>query len=647
MQVVDTFERHTVKRLKSQQFNLLPFKTKRLIHHLAEAGHYGRDIFYKQNYIHNILIRDFLESVFKNISTEFKEDNKTLLSSFSNYLKLIWFHCGIHNDRTNEKHKANFTNDDLISISENALQTNPEHLEGLFSSDELVIINKIIFCPEFAQYKKTPHKEDDLLLKSSVNFYDGNISNKTFEEYFNNKYPKKDNSPQFGFNSNFYLNECGSIEERRWCANGMYSKEILNIIKELDLAKEFAENEEQAKSISTLIDFYKSGEPSDFDKHSLAWVEDKNSEIYYVNGFIEPYSDPKGIHCTYESILAIKDHTKSSRIETLCENADFFEEILPIDDKYRRTEVSGMSASASIVLSMSGDCAPATPLGICLPNSERIRENVGSKSVVFSNVGGGTSAADEAEVHEFMENTSLANEVVKLAGAASEIHTDLHELLGHGSGRLAKGKSIKDLDDLYSIIEETRADLVGLYFIRNPRIYELGLLSNIAEANAYYQHYITNGLIYQLKRVEPGKTITQTHMRNRHLISSWAIAKDTKSEAIRVSSVRNKKFFTVTNHDKLQEIFGDMLFEIQRIKSEGDYVAAKALIESYGTTIDQTHHKEVLERYKTINYSIFTGFLTPQYRMVADSSGVLDDIVSETYNDFVEEQLALSEKYRA
>jgi dipeptidyl-peptidase-3 len=639
MAVVDNFNKHSIRTLEISAFEKLPLKTKFLTYHLAKAGMNGRDIFYDQNNRYNIEMKDFLENLYYIYPENLKNDDKSTYNNFLNYLKTFWFHCGIHHGTSFEKNKSDFTESELRNILNNLDQPTSRLF---YRRHHVELIFKIIFDDSYESFSISQDKNKDLILDSSNNFYAHNLTRKDVEDYYKNTYPEIDNSPQFGFNSTLYKDDNGNIKEDVWFINGLYGESIKHIVSELEMALNYTENEKQFNSISTLIEFYKSGKPEDFDKHSLAWIEDTDSKVYFLNGFIECYADPKGIHSTYESLVAIKDEKKSERISLLSDNAQWFEDRLPINKKFKKKEAKGLTASASIVIGMAGDTSPSVPLGICLPNSDWIREKHGSKSVVLSNVGGGSSAADENELNEFLYTKELVQNAIKYNGTTNALHTDLHEVLGHGSGRSLDGVCNDDLDDYYSIIEEARADLVGLFYIYDEKLIEFGLIENTDASKAQYQHYIMNGLIYQLKRVELGKTLTQTHMRNRQLISSWVFEKGLKDKVIEKIIENNKTFFIINDHTKLRELFGDLLDEIQRIKSEGDYESAKLLIDNYATNINYAIHKETLDRYNNIDYSAFTGFIVPIIEPVFESNTIVDFNISN-HDSFIDNQLYQSE----
>jgi dipeptidyl-peptidase-3 len=612
---MEKFKKHAIKDLDISFFDELSEKMKNLVTCLSMAGYHGRDIYYDQKYKHNIFLKSFLIKGyhFLNEENDKSEEFANFVNNYNEYLNLFFFHNGVFHDSSLTKHIPSFSKEDFekyINVYEF------KKVNKLYSKEKWDLINNILFNPEFEKSSIDYSKDKDLVKDSYINFYEDGITKSEIEDYMKKTYSDELNgeTPQYAFNSYFYKDDQGNIKEQVSFVDGRYSKEIKNMVHWLEKSLPYTENEKQKKSIETLIQFYKTGKPDDFDKHSLAWIEDTESDVYFTNGFIEFYDDPMNTHATYESILAIKDTEKSKRIQLLSDNAQWFEDRLPIDTEFKKKKATGLSATASKVLSTAGDCYPSIPLGICLPNSDWIREKYGSKSVVISNHSG--ASKDEVELNEFYKNSDYINNLSNHSAIANNLHTDLHEVLGHGSGRSKSDVKNEHLKDYYSIIEEARADLVGLYYIMDEELIKLGFMESLDIAKAGYIDYINNGLIHQLRRVALGSDITQTHMRNRQLVSKWIIDNTTDVIETIVEKVEGKSFseriyYNVLDFDKLRVAFGVLLKEIQRIKSTGDFDSAEQLVEKYGTEINQKHHENILKRYDIIDYSAYMGYKIP------------------------------------
>lgn len=636
MSQVDRFENLEVLRLNVEGFDKLPLSKKALVYYLSEAGLWGRNVFYQQNYKHNLIVKQTLEIIYKYLSNQ-RSDSEDL-GKLENYLKKFWFHVGIYDCFSNKRLEVDFTKEEFQQLlGESQLVFNPEDYKTVVS---------VLFDLEFTkEYKNIQQSGVDVVAESGGNFYEG-LTAEEVEAYRKEKYLEMDESPQFGFNSVLVKQEDGSIKEQLIYNEGLYGEYTQKITENLIFALKYTENEEQKASIETLINFYETGKAEDFDKHSLEWVKDQESEIFFINGLIESYDDPKGVGCTFESIVAFKNPEQTAEVNKIIENIQFFENKMPVEARFKKKEAAGLSASSVSVSSMAGATSPTLPLGICLPNSDWIRAKYGSKSVNLSNVasakdGGGNELKEEFILHQYLESLKL------YAGASNSKHTDLHEVAGHGSCKSDDGVSNEDLDIYYSVIEETRADLVGLYFMPMKEMQELGVINQnyqLAEyALAQYVSYLTNGIILNLRRVELGKDLAQPHLRNRQLISTWLLAHATNKE-VELVNQDGKHYVKVNDLYGCQKLLGELLNEIQRIKSEGDYEAAKEIVEKYGTKVNQEIHKETLERVEKLDIAILTGFLTPIFELKQED-GILVDVTMKTHDSFVEDQLYLSENY--
>lgn len=657
MSQVDRFENVEILNLKVEGFDKLPLDKKALVYYLSEAGLWGRNIFYQQNYKHNLVVKDTLEMLYKMVRG--KEKELTGVSKLEAYLKKFWFHVGIYDSFSNKRLSVDFTQDEFEAMmGEAQLMLHPDIYNTVVS---------VLFDTSFTkEYKNIQQDGVDVVAESGGNFYE-NLTSKEVDEYRKKTYPTLHTSnllaeellnlvgltafastdlPQFGFNSVLIKEQDGSITEKLIYKEGLYGEYVEKIIENLQKAIRYTENELQKASIETLIRFYESGKPEDFDIHSLAWVKDQESEIFFINGLIESYDDPKGIGCTFESVVAFKNPEQTAEVNKIIENIQFFENNMPVDARFKKEKASGLSASSVTVSSMAGATSPSLPLGICLPNSDWIRAKHGSKSVNLSNVANARDTSGEELKEEFILPKYLKS--VKLyAGESNSKHTDLHEVAGHGSCKTLEGVSNDDLDIYYSVIEESRADLVGLYFMPMPEMQELGVISNNYELKDYalaqYVTYITNGVILNLRRVELGKDLAQPHLRNRQLICTWLLDHATNKE-VELVVKDGKHFIEVNDLYGCQKLFGELLGEIQRIKSEGDYEAAKAIVEKYGTKVNQDIHKETLERVEKLNLATMMGFLTPIYELEVED-GILVDVKSRVAETFIDDQLYLSEKY--
>lgn len=612
----------------------LTLKEKKLVYYLAEAGYSGRDIYWDQNYKFNLKIRAALE----NIYTHYTGDKNTEdWKKFEIYLKRVWFSNGIHHHYSNDKIKPGFSQ----SYFQQLLKDTKTNLDGS--------IVEILF--NAVDDKKVNLDESKGLIKgSAVNFYGKNILAKDVEDFYNAmKNPDSERPLSLGLNSKLVKTESGKLEEKIWKSGGMYGSAIDKIVFWLEKAVEVAENEPQADALRLLIKYYKTGDLKTWDDYNIAWLKATEGNIDYINGFIEVYNDPLGHKASYESTVQIKDFDMSAKMEVISKNAQWFEDNSPLVPEHKKKNVVGISYKTVIVAAESGDTSPATPIGVNLPNADWIRAEHGSKSISLGNI---IEAYNKSGGSEKLKEFAFDEEEVQLAERYSELgdklHTALHEVVGHASGQINKGIGTpkETLKSYASTLEEGRADLVALYYLYNPKIQELGLVDDWKSlGKAAYNDYIRNGLMTQLVRIEPGKNIEEAHMRNRQWVSAWVFEKG-KAENVIEKIVRDgKTYFKINDYEKLHILFGDLLRETQRIKSEGDYEAGKNLVENYGVKVDQQLHKEVLERNKKFNIAPYRGFVNPVLVAIKDAKGEITDIVVTYPKTFTEQMLYYSKNY--
>ena len=643
---VEKFADLEILRYQVPGFNELELNQKKLIYFLSQAALEGRDILYDQNFKYNLAIRRTLEAIYKNYDGDKStEDYKQL----EIYLKRVWFSNGIHHHYGEEKFLPGCSpaffakavqsiDSSLLPLEEN------EAVENFIEK-----LTPIMFNPDFYAKKVNQDSSVDAIIASANNYYGTGITAAEVKSFYGKMVNPQDTTPvSFGLNSRL-VKENGKLVEKTWKVGGLYTQSIERIVNWLKLASDVAENNKQKQVIDILIDYYQTGDLKKFDEYAIAWVQDTNSRIDFVNGFTESYGDPLGIKASWESIVNFKDIEATKRTEIISDNARWFENNSPIDPRFKKDEVKGVSAKVITVAMLGGDCYPATPIGINLPNSNWIRKDYGSKSVTIENI---TYAYDRAaEGGGFNEEfvwSDKEREMMKLYGSiTNNMHTDLHECLGHGSGQLLPGVSPDALEIYGSTIEEARADLFGLYFIADPQILELGLLDNKDAYKAEYYKFIMNGLMTQLVRIEPGKTIEEAHMRNRALIAHWVFEKGAPESVIEFVKKDEKTYIVINDYDKLRILFGQLLTEIQRIKSEGDFQAARLLVETYAVQVDPILHGEVLERYKKLNLVPYKGFVNPVYEAIKDTDGNIIDVKISYSEEYTEQMLRYSKEYSA
>jgi peptidase, M49 family len=624
-------------RYKVEGFEKLSLRQKTLIYHLSEAALAGRDILFDQNGRYNLRIREMLETVYR----DYKGDRKSKdFQGLTLYLKRVWFSAGIHHHYGNEKFVPEF--------SEKWLRTTLASLNYKVEDEVL----DAIFNPNTLKMRVNQKDGDDLVLTSAGNYYGNDVTQAEAEQFYAERKPSGDPRPvMMGLNSRLVRGEFGFLEERVWRVGGLYGAAIEQIVKHLEAAEPFAENAQQAGVIRRLIEYYRTGDLRTFDKYSIQWLKDTESLVDFVNGFTETYGDPLGMKASWESIVNFKDIAATERAHQLAVNAQWFENNSPVDARFKKKEVKGISAKVITAAILSGDLYPSTAIGINLPNSDWVRRDFGSKSVTISNL---TSAYAKAAHGSGMDKEFIIDEptrqlVLKYGDRCDDLHTDLHECLGHGSGQLLPGTDPDSLKSYGSTIEEARADLFALYYLADPKLVELGLTPNMDAHKASYYSYIQNGALTQLVRIKPGNTIEEAHMRNRALIAHWVLeqAKSQKTAKPCVELVRQKgkTFVRVNDYAEMRHLFGNLLAEIQRIKSEGDYEGARKLVETYGVQVDAKVHKEILERYARLKLSPYKGFINPVYQAVRDAQGNITDVTISYDEAFDAQNLRYSRDY--
>ncbi len=634
--VVDRFADVEVLRYKVPDFDSLSLQQKQLVYHLTEAALAGRDILWDQNGQYNLAIRDLIENIYTAYDGDKNSDDFKALET---YLKQIWFANGIYHHYSMDKFTPGFSRDFLVEqiqkLPDDKLPKDPETLLA------------VIFDPEMLPKKVNQAEGQDLIMTSATNIYEPGITQEEVEKYYAALKDTTDLTPiSYGLNTR-KVKVDGKIVEQPYKVGGLYTEAIEKIVAELNLAAQFAENPQQKAYIDKLVEFYTTGDLKTFDDYSILWAEETNSQVDFINGFIESYDDPLGMTGSWESIVNFKNNEASARTETLSSNAQWFEDHSPIDPRFRKDKVKGVSAKVITAAILAGDSYPATPIGINLPNANWIRSAHGSKSVTLENI---TQAYDEASQgsgfnEEFVIDEPTRQLLNDYLFITDNLHTDLHECLGHASGKLLPGVDQDALKAHGSTLEEARADLFALYYLADPKLIELGLLDNPEAYKAEYYKYILNGLMTQLMRIEPGKDIEEAHMRNRKLISQWVFEKGAPDNVIEYVTKDGKTYIQINDYEKLRNLFGQLLGEVQRIKSEGDYAAGRDLVETYAVKVDPKLHAEVLERYSHLDIAPYKGFVNPVYTLVKDNDGNVTDVTVSYEEDYIPQMLRYSRDY--
>ncbi len=633
--VVDRFADLQVLRYKVPDFENLSLRQKMLVYYLTEAALNGRDILWDQNGKHNLAIRGMLENVYTDYRG--KRDDKEF-RAFEKYLKQVWFGNGIHHHYSTDKFVPEFSRPWLETrVAELPVGKRPANAGELM---------EVIFNPGVMAKRVNQAEGQDLIVTSANNLYDG-VTQQEVEDYYA---AVKDTTlaepPSYGLNARV-VKKNGKVQEEVYKIGGLYDSAIRRIVENLNKAAEYAESPAQKAVIGKLVEFYTTGDLRAFDDYSILWVEDTASKVDFINGFIESYGDPLGMTGAWEGMVNFKNEKASHRTEVISNNAQWFEDHSPVDPRFRKEKVKGVSAKVITAAILAGDSYPSTPIGINLPNANWIRAAHGSKSVTIENI---TQAYDEASQgngfnEEFIDDAATRKLVEDYLFITDNLHTDLHECLGHASGRLLPGVDPDALKAHGSALEEARADLFALYYLADPKLIELGLLDSPDAYKAQYYHYMLNGLMTQLMRIEPGKDVEEAHMRNRKLIAEWALEKGASDKVVELVKKNGKTFVHINDYEALRRLFGQLLGEIQRVRSEGDYEAGRDLIETYAVKVDPTLHKEVLDRYASLDIAPYKGFVNPVYTIVKDEQGNPVDVRVDYGEGYADQMLRYSRDY--
>ncbi|CCX44674.1 putative uncharacterized protein [Prevotella sp. CAG:1031] len=633
--VVDRFADIEVLRYDVPGFEDLSQRQRLFVYYLTEAALAGRDILWDQNCRYNLAIRDLLEDVYAN----YKGDrNDPQFRGFEKYLKQVEFANGIHHHYSMDKFMPEFT-PEFLSAQVDKLPRRPENLSELM---------RVIFEPSYMAKRVNQAEGQDLIATSANNLYGPGVSQREVEEYFAAVKDTTSTTPvSYGLNTRI-IKKDGRIVEEPYRIGGLYDAALRRIVDNLEKASQYADSPEQQAVIRKLIDYYHTGDLRKFDEYSIMWVEDTTPRVDFINGFIESYGDPLGMTGSWESIVNFKDLEASHRTETIAGNAQWFEDHSPVDPRFRKEKVKGVTAKVITAAILAGDSYPSTPIGINLPNANWIRAAHGSKSVTLENI---TRAYDEASHgngfnEEFVIDKPTADLLDKYLFITDNLHTDLHECLGHASGRLLPGVDPDALKAHGSTLEEARADLFALYYLADPKLIELGLLDNPDAYKAEYYKYMLNGLMTQLMRIEPGKDVEEAHMRNRKLIAEWALEKGKPDNVVELVSKDGKTYVKINDYARLRDLFGQLLGEIQRIKSEGDYEAGRNLVETYAVKVDPKLHKEVLDRYSRLDIAPYRGFVNPVYVPVRNDKGAIVDVKVTYGENYLPQVMRYSREYK-
>ncbi len=631
--VVDHFADIEVLRYKVPEFENLTLNQKILVYYLTEAALWGRDILWDQNNAANLDIRRMLETVYTSYDGPRDTDD---FKAFETYLKQVWFGNGIHHHYSTDKFtpafSRSFLEEQLAALPADSVPAN---------SAELV---ELIFNPALAAKRVNQAQGADLVATSANNLYAPGLTQAEVEAYYAGIKVPNDSTPiSYGLNTRL-ARENGRIVEQQYRIGGLYSDAIEHIVENLDSASNYAENPAQKQIIRSLIDFYTTGDLATFDRYSIEWAEDTASRVDFINGFIESYGDPLGMTGAWESIVNFKNNEASERTEILSGNAQWFEDNSPVDPRFRKPEVKGVSAKVITAAILAGD---ATPIGINLPNANWIRAAHGSKSVTLENITEAYDAASQGDGsrEEFVPDQATRDLMAQYLFITDNLHTDLHECLGHGSGQLLPGVDPDALKEHGSTIEETRADLFALYYLADPKMVELGLIDSPEAYKAQYYSYLLNGLMTQLRRIEPGKEVEESHMRNRKLISEWVFEHGKADNVVEIEKIDGKTYLKINDYEAVRRLFGELLAEIQRVRSEGDYATASALVQDYAVKVDPELHAEILSRYAPLNIAPYRGFVNPVYTPVRDAEGRITDVTISYPENYTEQMLRYSRDY--
>ena len=640
---VEQFADLQILRYRVPGFEDLSLKQKELVYYLTEAALQGRDILFDQNGKYNLTIRRMLEAVY----TGYKGDKNTPdFKAMEVYLKRVWFSNGIHHHYGSEKFVPGFTPEFFRQAVQSVDAATLPLVEGQTVEQLCEEVFPVIFDPTVMPKRVNQAAGEDLVLTSACNYYDG-VTQQEAEDFYNAlKNPQDETPVSYGLNSRL-VKEDGKIQEKVWKVGGLYGQALEKIVYWLKKAEGVAETPEQKAVIAKLMEFYETGDLKTFDEYAILWVKDLNSRIDFVNGFTESYGDPLGMKASWESLVNFKDLEATQRTELISGNAQWFEDHSPVDGQFKKEKVKGVSAKVIMAAILAGDLYPATAIGINLPNANWIRSHHGSKSVTIGNITDAYNKAAHGNGFNegFVYSDAELQLIDKYADVTDELHTDLHECLGHGSGKLLPGVDPDALKAYGSTIEEARADLFGLYYVADPKLVELGLTPSADAYKAQYYTYLMNGLMTQLVCIEPGNNVEEAHMRNRQLIARWVYEKGAAEKVVELVKKDGKTYVVINDYEKVRDLFGRLLAEIQRIKSTGDYAGAHDLVEAYAVKVDPALHAEVLERYKKLNLAPYKGFVNPKYEVVTDADGTITD-VTVTYDEgYAEQMLRYSKDY--
>ncbi len=643
--IVDQFADLQILRYQVPGFANLSLRQKQLLYHLSEAALMGRDILFDQNGRYNLVIRRTLEAVY----LYGKIDKSSAdYQAFEVYLKRVWFANGIHHHYGEDKFIPGFS-EAFFDAAVRSVDTSLLPLKADETVDALLArLKPVIFDPSVMPKRTVQSGDTDWIQASANNYYGEDVTQAEVEAFYGKMKAEGDSRCPLSYGLNSRLEkENGQLVERVWKVGGLYSEAIERIVAELEKATAFAENEKQRQIIATLIDYYRTGDLRTFDAYSILWVEDTDSQVDFVNGFIETYGDALGLKASWESTVNFRNEEATRRTQIISENAQWFEDHSPVDKRFKKERVKGVSAKVITVTMLGGDCYPSTPIGINLPNADWIRRDHGSKSVTIENI---MEAYDKASQgsgfsDEFVWSDEERNRIKTYGFLTDMLHTDLHECLGHGSGQLLPGTDPDALKAYASTLEEARADLFGLYYLADPKMQELGLVPDGEAFKAEYYKYMMNGLLTQLVRIEEGKDVEEAHMRNRQLIARWVFEQGATDKVVELKKREGKTFVVIHDYQQLRVLFGKLLAEVQRIKSEGDYEAGRSLVENYGVKIDPVLHHEIRERYVRLHLSPYKGFVNPVMREVKDNSGHVTDITLDYTEGYAEQMLRYSRDY--
>ena len=643
--IVDQFADLQILRYQIPGFANLSLRQKQLLYHLSEAALMGRDILFDQNGRYNLVIRRTLEAVYQYGTVD---KSSADYQAFEVYLKRVWFANGIHHHYGEDKFIPGFS-EAFFDAAVRSVDASLLPLKAGETVDTLLArLKPVIFDPTVMPKRTVQSGDTDWIQASANNYYGEDVTQAEVEAFYGKMKAEGDSRCPLSYGLNSRLEkENGQLVERVWKVGGLYSEAIERIVAELEKAAAFAENEKQRQIIATLIDYYRTGDLRTFDAYSILWVEDTDSQVDFVNGFIETYGDALGLKASWESTVNFRNEEATRRTQTISENAQWFEDHSPVDQRFKKERVKGVSAKVITVTMLGGDCYPSTPIGINLPNADWIRRDHGSKSVTIENI---MEAYDKASQgsgfsDEFVWSDEERNRIKTYGFLTDMLHTDLHECLGHGSGQLLPDTDPDALKAYASTLEEARADLFGLYYLADPKMQELGLVPDGEAFKAEYYKYMMNGLLTQLVRIEEGKDVEEAHMRNRQLIARWVFEQGAADKVVELKKRDGKTFVVINDYQQLRALFGKLLAEVQRIKSEGDYDAGRSLVENYGVKIDPVLHHEIRERYVRLHLSPYKGFVNPVMREVKDDSGHVTDITLDYTEGYAEQMLRYSRDY--